>query len=98
VIHGVVDETAVHKGSNEIILTIRYSYSVESEPYPITAEFEKLFPFPRDEENANRWADALSEQKIPVRVDPSNSWRSLLWESDLEAIVLANSSGLTTDH
>jgi hypothetical protein len=52
--HGIVTETMVHKGGDEIILTVRYSYPVEDEPYPVPAEFQKVFPF-RHFEEAQSW-------------------------------------------
>jgi hypothetical protein len=92
--HGVVTETEVHKGHDNVVLTVRYSYPVEDEPYPIPAEFQKTFPLLRNEKQAQAWAEALDKKHIPVRFDPRNHWRSLLWDSDLEPIVNAHSERL----
>jgi hypothetical protein len=83
---GQITKVAVHQTKYEAILTIWYSHPVPNEPYPIPAEFQKTFLLI---EEANRWADALSNATIPVRFDPSNPWRSQLWESELKSKVEA---------
>ena len=40
-------------------------------------------------EEAQRWADALCDRAVPVRVNPANSWKSQLLDFDLELIVKA---------
>lgn len=75
-----------------MILTVRYSYPVPDEPYPIPAEFQKEFLLP---EEAYQWADALDQKGIPVHYDPGNHWKSLLWETDLQPIVEASSASAT---
>ncbi len=91
---GFVVETSVHQGKHEAVLTICYSYPVPNEPYPIPAEFQKEFVLA---EEANHWADALDQRNVPVHYDPSNRWKSVLWETDLAPIVLANSGQVASD-
>jgi|SRR5262245_42303188 len=83
---GQVSKASVYEGTDECILTLWYSYSASDEPYPIPAEFQKKF---YSLEEAQRWADALCDKAIPVRVNPANSWKSQLLDSDLELIVMA---------
>ena len=86
---GQVTRAAVFEGKHEVILTLWYSYPVPDEPHPIPAEFQKEF---LSIDEAQRWADALSDKDIPVHVNPANSWKSELWDSDLETIVMAATS------
>ena len=86
---GQVTEAAVFRERYEVTLTLRYSYTICDEPYPIPGEFQKQFASPVE---AEQWADALCDKAIPVRVNPENPWRSQLWDSELEAIV--KSTGL----
>lgn len=86
---GRVLEAAVFRGKHEVTLTLRYSYAIPDEPYPIPAEFQKQFLSPSE---AELWADALSGQPIPVRVNPKNVWKSQLWDSELEAIVTSTAA------
>jgi L-rhamnose mutarotase len=79
-----ITQATIHTDKYESTLTLQYSYYVPDEPYPIPAEYQKQF---YDEQKANCWADALRDKNVPVRVDPANSWRSQLWDSDLELIV-----------
>ena len=83
---GQVSKAAVHQDKHECTLTLWYSYPASDEPYPIPAEFQKKF---YSLEEAQRWADALCDKAIPVRVNPANSWKSQLLDSDLELIVIA---------
>lgn len=83
---GHVSKAAVFQDKHESILTLSYSYPAPGEPHQIPAEFQKTFS---SLEEAERWADALCDKAIPVRVHPANSWKSQLWDSDLEAIVMA---------
>jgi hypothetical protein len=85
---GQVNEAKIFHDKYGITLTLNYSYPAPDEPYPIPAEHQMTLG---SEEAAERYADALSNKVIPVRVDPTNSWRSQLWNSDLDAIVEANS-------
>lgn len=95
-VQALVTETAIHKDKHALTLIIRFSYSVPDEPYPVPAEFRKSFP-PGYDQEIERWSEALDQKQVPARVDPSNHWRSTLWESDLKTIVLANSAELTTE-
>lgn len=81
-----VTKAAVFEDRHEATLTLWYSYPVPDEPYPIPAQFQKAFS---SRHEAQHWADALSDKTIPVHVDPANSWKSELWDSDLEPIVVA---------
>ena len=85
--YGRITKAAVFHRKNEITLTLSYYYPVADEPYPIPAEFEKEF---HSGEQAQAWADALNDQMIPVRVNPANSWKSVLMDSELESVVRAN--------
>ena len=82
--YGQINETTVHETKYETTLTLQYSYPAPTEPYPIPAEFRKEFPSSGD---ALTWADALNGKAIPVRYNPSNPWKSVLWDSDLQPIV-----------
>jgi hypothetical protein len=90
--YGRITKAAVFHGKHEITLTLSYYYPVADEPYPIPAEFQKEF---YSGEQAQAWADALSDQMIPVRVNPANSWKSVLMDSELENIVRANAAKLS---
>src|SRR5215831_20732558 len=83
---GQVTKAAVHEDTHECFLTLWYSYPASDELYPISGEFQKKF---YSLEEAQRWADALCDKAIPVRVSPANSWKSQLLDSDLELIVMA---------
>ena len=85
--YGRITKAAVFHRKNEITLTLSYYYPVADEPYPIPAEFEKQF---YSSEQAQAWADALNDQMIPVRVNPANSWKSVLMDSELESVMRAN--------
>jgi hypothetical protein len=78
-----ITQATIHEGKHDWTLTLQYSYTVPDEPYPIPTEYQKQF---YDEEEAKRWADALRDKHVPVRVDPANPWRSQLSESDLKLI------------
>jgi hypothetical protein len=82
--YGQVNETSVHEARYETLLIIQYSYPVPTESYAIPAEFRKEFSSSQD---AWIWAEALNEKAIPVRYNPSNPWKSILWDSDLQPIV-----------
>ena len=90
--YGRITKEAVFHRKNEITLTLSYYYPVADEPYPIPAEFEKQF---YSSEQAQAWADALNDQMIPVRVNPANSWKSVLMDSELESVVRANTGKLS---
>lgn len=83
-IYGQVSRAAVFRGKYDATLTLWYSYPAPDEPYPIPAEFQKDFS---SVDEAQLWADVLFDKTVPVRVNPLNSWKSQLWDCDLEAIV-----------
>ncbi len=84
VVTGQVLEATTFEDKYETTLTLRYSYHVPDEPEPVLSEFQKQF---YDVTEAERWADALCDKFIPVRVNPRNPWRSQLWDSELKGIV-----------
>jgi hypothetical protein len=85
--YGHITKTAVHQSEYESILTLEYSYPVPDEPYPIPGEFLKQFSLP---EQAWAWAEALRDKNIPVRFSPSNAWKSVLVDFDLETVANAS--------
>ncbi len=89
---GQVTKTRVFSDNHETTLTLSYTYPVADEPYPIPAEFEKEFYVTED---AQTWADALADKTIPVHVNPANSWKSKLLDSELESIVRASAASWT---
>jgi hypothetical protein len=90
--YGLVTKATVHEMKHESLLRISYSYPVPEEPYPIPSEFEMDFP---SSDEAGMWAEALSGKTIPVRFNPANPWKSVLWDSDLRAVVHASLPALT---
>jgi hypothetical protein len=88
--YGQITAVTVHHTKHEFMLKLWYSYPVPDEPYPVPADFQKEFYLV---EEASRWADALCDKTVPVRVDPANSWKSQLLDSDLVTIVEAATPG-----
>jgi hypothetical protein len=90
---GRITKATVFSGKHDVTLTLSYAYPVADEPYPIPAEFEKEF---YRTEDAQAWADALGDQMVPVHVNPKNSWKSLLLDSELEVMVKSSANGHPT--
>ena len=67
-----------------VFLTARYRYRIDNEPY--SGAFKKIL---EEEDEAERWADALRGKQVTVHYDPQKPSRSELLASDLEPIVRA---------
>ena len=69
---------------NKHLLKILYSYRVQNEPIQLVGKFEKYFSYA---DEAQRWVVALNQQTMAVHFNPNKPSQSVLWESELEAIV-----------
>jgi hypothetical protein len=81
-----ITKATAYAGKVDITLMLSYYYTVEAEPYPIPADYQKTF---KSLQEAQRRADILYDQLVPVGVNPANCWKSILLESDVANIVQA---------
>jgi len=83
-VYGTCTLAEVSGKNDNFHLRLLYSYNAPGERYADSGEFQKDFT---DEDEAQTWADALREKTIPVRYNPTKPGKSVLWDSELEAIV-----------
>jgi hypothetical protein len=84
--NGRITKVVVHRAKYESILTVSYSYPLPDDPGSAFGEFQREFD---SVEEAEKWADALTNRTVPVRFDPTNFWNSELREPDLKTVVEA---------
>jgi hypothetical protein len=87
-VYGTCTLADVNAKRDNFHLRLLYSYNAPGERYADNGEFQKDFS---DEEEAQAWTEALRDKTIPVRYSPAKPAKSVLWDSELEALVRGNS-------
>jgi hypothetical protein len=83
-VYGTCTLAEVSGKNDNFHLRLLYSYNAPGERYADSGESQKDFS---GEDEAQAWAEALREKTIPVRYNPTKPGKSVLWDSELEAIV-----------
>jgi len=85
-VDGQITLAEVTKQHDQFRLRLLYWYKLPGQKYASNGEYSKDFE-KDDEATATQWATQLRDSTVPVHCNPSKPDDSLLWDSDLQAVV-----------
>jgi len=85
-VDGQVTLAEITEKHDQFRLRLLYWYKLPGQTYGSDGEYTKNFD-KDDEATATQWATRLRDSTIRVRYNPSKPHDSLLWDSDLQAVV-----------